>query len=122
MAEQPQRMPVRTRMVEMDGDYAGFQATLRVNISMATLDELSNAADLYPVVAGLVQAWNFVDEDGQPIQLGEPGLRALPIELFQMLQRKYSEALTSPLAVTASPASSSPLPPAASRRRRSSRS
>jgi hypothetical protein len=112
-AESGLRMPVRTRVVEMEGDYAGFQATMRMNISMQTLTALSTTEDLYPVVAPLVQDWNFVDEAGAPIPLGIEGLQALPIELFQMLQRRYSDALTNPLAVTTSPASSKPSPPAA---------
>jgi len=97
------KMPVRTRVVEMDGDYAGFQATMRVNISMATLTALSTSDDLYAAVATLVTKWNFVDEAGEPIALGVDGLRSLPIDLFQMLQRRYSDVLTHPLAVETSP-------------------
>lgn len=115
------RMPVRTRVIEMDGDYAGFQATMRVNVSMQTLTELSTTDDLYSVVVNLVTGWNFADEAGEPIAPDVNGLRSLPIELFQMLQRRYSEALQSPLAATTSLASSRPSPPVALRRRRSTR-
>jgi hypothetical protein len=121
MSDAPVKMPVRTRLIECDGDYAGFHAAMRVNISMLTLEVLSKGEDIYPTVAALIQDWNFVDESGQPIALGVDGLRALPIDLFQMLQHKFFEVLSSPLAEATLPGSSKPLPPAVSRRRRSSR-
>lgn len=121
MSDAPATMPVRTRVVEMDGEYAGFHATMRMNISMQTLEALSRSEDLYPTVAGIVQGWNFVDEAGQPIAPDADGLRSLPIDLFQMLQTKYGEVLRNPLAAATSPASSKPSPRAASRRRASTR-
>lgn len=120
MSEQPRSMPIRTRRVEMDGDYAGFWADVRINVPIASLEALSNADDIYPTVAGIVRDWNFVDEAGQPIPLGVDGLRnSVPLDLFRMLQRKWSEALRSPLAETTSPESSKRSPRAASRRRKS---
>jgi len=119
MTTAPATMPVRARRVEMSGDYAGFWAEMRVNISMRTLEALSNTDDLYPEIAEIVREWNFVDEGGQPIPVSEAGLRSLPIDLFAMLQSRYGETLKSPLAVTTSPDSSKPSPRAASRRRRS---
>lgn len=115
----PQTMPVRTRRVEMDGVYAGFWAEMRVNISMRTLEALGKSDDLYPTIAEIVREWNFVDEAGQPIPVSEDGLRALPIDLFAMLQNRYGECLRNPLAAATLPASSKPSPQAASRPRKS---
>lgn len=123
MNDQPKTMPIRTRRVEMDGDYAGFWAEVRINVPLASLEALSNADDIYPTMASIVRAWNFVDEAGQPIPLGVDGLRnSVPLDLFRMLQRKWSEALKNPLPVTTSPESSKPSQRAASRRRKSSSS
>lgn len=133
MSETPSRMPVRTRVVEMDGDYAGFHATMRVNISIRQAEALaSDLDDICVVLSDIIQDWNFVDEHGTPVPLGDDttphkteiiieGLRALPMELLKMLQIKYSEALRNPLAETTSPASSKPSPRVVSRRRASSR-
>lgn len=117
----PLKMPVRSRVVEMDGDYAGFRATMRVNISMQTLEALSKSEDIYPAVAAIVLDWNFADEQGQRLEPGVDGLKALPIDLFKMLQTKYGEVLSNPLAATTSPESLKPPQPVVSRRPRSSR-
>lgn len=102
------KMPVRTRRLEMDGDYAGFYVVARVNISMATLEALYRDDDVLPTLAGLIQEWNFVDEQGAPLAIGLEGLRACPIDLIGMLKAQYGEALRSPLAETTSPAPSKP--------------
>lgn len=114
MADDPKKMPVRVRRVEMDGDYAGFWADVRVNVPIVMLEAMSNADDIYPTVACIVRDWNFVDEAGAPIALGVDGLRnSVPLDLFRMLQRKWSDALKSPLAETTLPESSKPTPQAA---------
>ena len=115
------KMPIRTRRVEMDGDYAGFWADVRINVPLASLEALSNSDDIYPTMATIVRDWNFVDEAGRSIPLDVNGLRnSVPLDLFRMLQRKWSDALKNPLAGTTLPESSKRLSPAVSRRRKSS--
>ncbi len=100
------RMPVRTQRIEMEDEYAGFWAEMRINISMATLEALYRDDDVLPTLASLVREWNFVDEAGAPIPVGLDGLRQCPFDLIRMLKLKYAEALRSPLPATTSPASS----------------
>jgi hypothetical protein len=112
---EPRRMPVRSRLVEMDGDYSGFHATMRVNISIKQAEALSSDLDdICATLAGIILDWNFVDESGAPLPLGDEttphqaeiiidGLRSLPMDLLRMLQVKYGEVLRSPLAEATSP-------------------
>ena len=109
------RMPVRSRLVEMDGDYGGFHATMRVNISIKQAEALSSDLDdICATLADIILDWNFVTESGAPLPMGDEatphqvemiidGLRSLPMDLLRMLQVKYSEALRSPLAEATSP-------------------
>jgi hypothetical protein len=102
------RMPIKTRLFQMEGDYAAFHAVMRVNISMTTLAALYSDEDVLTTLASLVQEWNFADENGVPIVPDIDGLRSCPFDLVRMLKEKYAEALRSPLPATTSPESLKP--------------
>lgn len=131
--DEPLKMPIRTRMVELDGDYAAYHATMRMNISIKQAEALSSdLTDICAALADIIQDWNFTDDKGNPLPLGDEetprkpaviieGLRSLPMEMFRLLQAKYGEVLRSPLAEATSPASSRPPQPAVSRHHRSGR-
>jgi len=80
----PRRLPVRTALVRLSGDYDGFTATMRLNPRRHVVDQL-RSGDMQRVseaVAELVQRWNYVDEDGNDIPLTAAGIYDLPDDLL----------------------------------------
>lgn len=103
------RMPVKTRTVFLDGDYAGFSATIRTNAPFGlflTISELQAGEDslggvrafgeLIRILPKLVIAWDVCDEDGVAIPCDERGFRAVPAELLMALIGKLGEGATVP--------------------------
>lgn len=93
----PRRMPVRTATVELDGDYAGWRATVRTNAPFANFLRLSQLGagdgqemmaalgEVYALLPKLVMGWNFVDEDGAPLPCNAEGFAQLPGDLMLKL-------------------------------------
>ena len=81
------RMPVRTATVEFDGDYAGWEATIRTNIPVRILEDMrSGETDrIETAVAEIVKSWNFVDEQGEPLGIKPESIGELPIDLLTAL-------------------------------------
>jgi hypothetical protein len=93
------RMPVRTSRVEMDAPYEGWTATVRVNVPMQQYEKLFARQTRYEAMAEVVQGWNFVDDDGEPIPITPEGIGAnVGLDLFKMLLEKVDEAIAAPLA------------------------
>lgn len=90
------RMPVKTAVVRLDGDYAGWEATVRVNPRLSIYDELvgGDLAQTQQVLAALLRAWNFVDEEGEPLPTTLDGVKSLPADLTRDLLVKVQEAIT----------------------------
>jgi hypothetical protein len=106
-------MPVRTRRVELDGDYAGWWIDVRINAPMGILEELDaakKAAEVYEILTRIFPGpSNFVDDDGAPIDLAQPGGWAkIGADLVAESLRRFREEAHSPLAKSAAK-SSSPL-------------
>ncbi len=94
------RMPVRTITIDFEGDYAGFAVMMRSNPPLRTFTEIQANSDfdsLRKIMTTLVLEWNFVDEDGQPIETGE--FEAIPVELFAQLVQRYLGAIVEATAV-----------------------
>jgi hypothetical protein len=93
----PRRMPIKTRTVELTGDYAGWSATVRTNAPFSNFLQLSQLtgddgqaalkalAEIYRLLPKLIFAWNFVDEEGTPLPCNAEGFAQLPAELLVML-------------------------------------
>lgn len=103
------RMPVKTRVVHLDGDYAGFSATIRTNAPFGlflTLSELQAGDDnlagvrafgeLIRLLPQLVLSWDVCDEGGEPIPCDEGGFRRVPAELLMALVGKLGDGETVP--------------------------
>ncbi len=95
MTETPKPAPVRTACIELDGDYAGWWATVRTNLKIRTFKELI-AGDLDRSTKALSQillAWNFVDEQGQPLPSpADPAaIEELTGEQVKLVVDKYVE-------------------------------
>jgi hypothetical protein len=103
------KMPVKTRVVHLDGDYAGFSATIRTNAPFGlflTLSELQAGEDsmagvrafgeLIRLLPQLVLSWDVCDEDGHAIPCDEGGFRRVPAELLMALVGKLGDGETVP--------------------------
>lgn len=100
----PLRQIVRTKRVELTGDYAGWHATVRTNapvglfLNITQLNDRDEGANGLTVLAGLIAilpslviAWNFVDEDGLPLPCTRAGMERLPTDLFMALVNAFTE-------------------------------
>jgi len=93
-------MPVRTTRVELEGDYAGFSLEMRSNPPLRLFTEMQDNSDfakLRDLVRSLIVDWDFVDEDGKPIAVGD--LDAVSIDLFGMIINRYLNTITGAAAV-----------------------
>lgn len=94
---EPRRMPIKTRTVELDGDYAGWSATVRTNAPFSNFLQLSQLsgddgqaalkalAEIYSLLPKLIFGWNFVDEEGEPLPCNAEGFAQLPADLLVQL-------------------------------------
>jgi hypothetical protein len=106
------RMPIKTRIVHLEDDYAGFSATIRTNAPFGlflTLSELQAGGDdnmagvrafgeLIRILPSLVIAWDVCDEEGNAIPCNADGFRAVPAELLMALIGKLGAGETVPKA------------------------
>jgi hypothetical protein len=88
------QMPVVTVKVEFAEPYNGFWALLRTNVRYGTkLDLSSGERDKYEAaVKAIIREWNFTDEDGAPVAVGDLG--AIPDDLLSELVSKWVDALS----------------------------
>ena len=81
----------------------GWQAELRLNVRARTYDDfLSQDRDAFWSAFGvIVQNWNFLSEEGDPLPLPRDGLgpRDLPIDILNTLVLRYVEAMADSAAV-----------------------
>lgn len=63
------KMPIRSKEIELSGEWAGWKFTGRINPPMQSIsDIMSGRYDL--IIAGLTEVvltWNFTDENGNPL-------------------------------------------------------
>lgn len=107
-ANGPRRMPVKTRRVALDGEYAGWWVTVRTNapfglfLSMTQLNTSSEAdqsaalVTMVELLPKMIHSWNFVDEDGLDLPCDMAGMRALPMDLINQLFAAIGEGETVP--------------------------
>lgn len=102
------KLPIRSTRVELDGEYAGYWATMRLNPRRRVLDDLGSG-DTHRACEGLAQlilAWNVTDEDGRPIAVGGETVYDLPDDMMGSLLRGYFAAFNAETAVPKAPAAS----------------
>lgn len=94
------RMPVKTRRVDLDGDFVGWWAKVRTNAPFGLFLKLTNMGgnfgedstkaanamgELLALLPQLVSEWNFVDTEGEPLPCDATGMQQLPMELINAL-------------------------------------
>lgn len=106
-ATEKRKMPIRSKEITLNGDWAGWTFTGRTNPTMATLDDLisGNYGRIIDALDKLVSSWNFVDEEGQPLpDLAEARkdgtsrelMGRLTLDLAMEMTRALSDAITTP--------------------------
>lgn len=89
------KLPIKTKEVELDGDYTGWKMICRLNPPTRLVVELS-AGDLsrsIPALSEIILSWNFVNEEG--VDLGPPSpetFQELPIDLIIAVSTAYQKA------------------------------
>jgi hypothetical protein len=80
-------MPVRTREVELDGEWEGWNFTARTNPPIRVLDQLQSDrfADICGALGQVIRTWNFVDERGDAL----PG----PEKARERARAEYQESV-----------------------------
>ena len=102
------KLPIRSARVELDGEYAGYWATMRLNPRRRVLDDLGSG-DTHRACAGLAElilAWNVTDEAGAPIEVSGENVYDLPDDMMGSLLRGYFAAFNAATAVPKAPAAS----------------
>ncbi len=97
------KMPTRTAKIVLDGDYDGWEATVRINIPIGTYNRIFFSNDWdekREALNEVIREWNFVDDNGDAISLPltPEDFGKLPLDLLIALSRKIDEAVTAPLA------------------------
>jgi len=100
------KIPIKTKRIELDGDYEGGWVDIRTNPPAGELLDSINAiqeanqenvGDLLPPVYGVlemtIQAWNFTDTKDKDLPCDTKGLKSLPIDLLVLLTTKIQEAI-----------------------------
>lgn len=93
-------MPIRTLRVQLEGDYADFSLEMRSNPPLRVFTDIQSNSDFATLrdrVCELIVDWDFVDDQGEPIPVGE--MDGIPIDLFGQIVTCYLEAINQTAAV-----------------------
>lgn len=87
------KLQIKHETLKLTDDYEGWEFTARVNPPLWVVMDISSGeiSRIVPAMAKMITAWNFVDEDGTPIECSEEGLKQLPIDLMMKLASAFSE-------------------------------
>ena len=91
------RLVIRTRDLELTGDFVGWRFTARMNPTLYTLAELSSKEfeRIIAAMTQIVRAWNFVDEEGKDMPApSEESVGQLPTDLLNAMIARYNEELS----------------------------
>ena len=91
-------MPVRTSVLALDGDYAGFLVTIRLNAPFGVFRQLASGqeGDMVAALSRLIVDWNLSDENGAPLPLTPEGIDAVPVDLLKLIMDGVTEAVRFP--------------------------
>lgn len=95
-AEGALRLPIRSATVELDGDYAGFMCKMRLNPRRSVVQgmTLGEIRALSESLAKVIISWNFVDEDGEPLEITPENIHDLPDDLLGATMTGYFAKFT----------------------------
>ena len=90
-------MPVKTAVIPLDGDYEGFEITVRTNTTYATKVDLNSGETdrVFASLRALIVGWNLTDDDGQLLPTPRDGTdlkNAVPDEVLGGIITGYFKA------------------------------
>lgn len=67
------KIPVRTKKIVLDGDYTGFECTVKTSVPMSVFSLIQTGQWnlIQKALRMMLVEWNFTDENGEP--LPQPG-------------------------------------------------
>ena len=104
-------MPVKTKRIELEGEYEGWWYEIRTNSPVGPLTDAfcafeaankENLAEIrlsevmppiYKLLELTLHNWNFVDEKGKDLPANKDGIRKLPIDLLMPVAEKIQETI-----------------------------
>jgi len=97
MSDNHRRLPIKTKEIELNGDYAGWTLTVRTNPPISAFGHIASG-EFDRIVLGLsriVRVWNFVDENGDPLEApSQETIGELPLDLLTAIANKYVTELS----------------------------
>ena len=93
------KLPIRSKVLELDGEWEGWQFTARLNTPLQAVADIASG-DVDRMMKGLariVLAWNFVDEEGEPMPPpDEHTIGLLPMDLVNVISARFSREMAPP--------------------------
>ena len=91
------RLPVRTKLVKLEGDYEGWELTMVTSLPLGVIEDLQSGTleGLHKGLAKTIRApWNFVDEEGNPMpDPSQETIGLLPLDLIDAVVSAYMKQL-----------------------------
>lgn len=100
------KMPVKTRRIELEGDYKDWWVDVRINPPVGLLFdsiaifESANKENIkevlppiYDILGLVIHQWNFVDEKGKDLPATKEGTKKLSIDILMLLTTKVIEVI-----------------------------
>jgi len=101
------KLPVKTKQIDLDGDYEGWWFKIYTNPPSGVLIESVEALEkidkdtklsivlppIYSFLQLVILEWNFVDGKGKDLSISVDSFKKLPIELIMNLTVKAQGAL-----------------------------
>ena len=96
-ANQKRKQPVKTKLIELEEDYAGWNFLAQTNPPTSLFADISSGefSRIVKALSKVIRSWNYVDVEG--IDLAEPSfdtINELPIDLLTATTNAYISALT----------------------------
>ena len=96
------RPEVRSATLEFEGDYAGMEVQVRLNVPIQTFIDIRDLSldttrswDLFDLFArDVLIAWNCVDIQGRDLPTDSSGMRALDVQQGAVIISGFLEAIT----------------------------
>ena len=93
-------MPVRTARIDLEGEFEGWYATVRINPMFETYEQLQSEdlGQVKEALGGLLrEPWNFVDEEGEPMSSPDTAaIGKMPLELIAEILKHLNENMALP--------------------------
>lgn len=84
---------IKIELIKLDDYYERWEFTARVNPPLWVVMDISSGAidRIVPALAKMIKEWNFIDEEGNPVECSEDGLKQLSIDLVMKVAAAFSD-------------------------------